>query len=191
MRLPHFEDAVLLRACVRESYTINEVRVKLRIGFNTAKNLCAKYNIDISHFTPGCGRSTRAKQFQAEKICARCKQSFIVTSRKQFRKQTTCSYACANSFFRSGENHGNWKPYTEKSRKPGYYRRLCFSKHGKKCVVFEERFAIDAHHLDGNHKNNGVDNLIPLCANHHRYMHSKKNKKLIIDKINVYLKTTL
>ncbi len=191
MRTSNFKDIALFRSCVLSSHTINEVRTKLKIGFKTVKNLCAEYNIDTSHFTPGYGCSTRAKKFTSEKICENCKRVFTVNSRRQFHKQTTCSRSCANSFFRAGENHANWKPYTEAPRKPGYYRKLCFSKYGKKCVVCDESIAIDVHHLDGNHKNNAINNLIPLCANHHRYMHSKKNKKLIIGKIDFFLKTTL
>ncbi len=27
---------------------------------------------------------------------------------------------------------------------------------------------LDVHHIDGNHKNNNIENLVYLCANHHR-----------------------
>ncbi|AMX93651.1 MULTISPECIES: HNH endonuclease [unclassified Mesorhizobium] len=77
----------------------------------------------------------------------------------------TCSKACANTHFRSGSNHPNWK--TES------YRSTCFSHHEKKCVVCDEVNIVEVHHLDENHENNDPANLIPLCPTHHKYWHSR------------------
>lgn len=33
---------------------------------------------------------------------------------------------------------------------------------------------VEVHHLDGNHFNNDQKNLIPLCPNHHRTLHTTK-----------------
>lgn len=50
------------------------------------------------------------------------------------------------------------------------YRRLAFEYYGKKCEVCgydEQECALEVHHIDGDRKNNRIDNLIVLCSNHH------------------------
>jgi hypothetical protein len=42
------------------------------------------------------------------------------------------------------------------------------------CCICQMPF-IQIHHIDGNHDNNEVDNLAPLCPNHHAMAHSKSN----------------
>lgn len=76
----------------------------------------------------------------------------------------TCSRACANTLFRSGEDNPNWK---------GKYQSVCFSHHEKKCVVCGEDKIVAVHHYDHNHENNDPTNLIPLCPTHHAYVHSR------------------
>ena len=76
----------------------------------------------------------------------------------------TCSRACANTLFRSGENNPNWK---------GKYQSVCFAHHEKKCVVCGEDKIVAVHHYDHNHENNDPKNLIPLCPTHHAYVHSR------------------
>ncbi len=111
------------------------------------------------------------------KTCVVCSKDFTVTT-KVAKKQVTCSYACSNKYFRTGENNGNWK---EKA-----YRSTCFKHHDKCCVVCEERNIVEVHHLDENKKNNKPTNLIPLCPTHHQYWHSKF-KYLVLDKIITYV----
>ena len=178
-----------LKESVTRSKTFNELYKKTGIGIKKLKRLCEDNNICFNHFTPGIGKSTRGKRFTASyKICIQCGVHFKVTTKVQNEKQKTCSRSCSNRIFRVGESHGNWKPYSEKSRKNEYYRRLCFNEHGKKCIVCEEKIAIDVHHVDGNHQNNNTNNLIPLCANHHRYAHLKETKDYIESKIKEYIR---
>lgn len=77
----------------------------------------------------------------------------------------TCSKSCANTFFRSGEQNGNWKG--EK------YQSICFLHHKKKCVICGEEKIVAVHHYDHNHDNNDPANLVPLCPTHHSYVHSR------------------
>lgn len=77
----------------------------------------------------------------------------------------TCSYACANTLFRSGKNNGSWGGNN--------YQAICFLHHGKKCIVCGETLIVAAHHVDGNHENNDSKNLVPLCPTHHQYVHSR------------------
>ncbi len=84
---------------------------------------------------------------------------------KNWKNGTTCSHSCANKFFRTGENHGRWKPEV--------YRSTCFLHHKKECVVCGEDKIVEVHHLDHNKENNDPSNLIPLCPTHHQYWHSQ------------------
>lgn len=93
----------------------------------------------------------------------------------------TCSRSCANTFFKSGENNGNWKDSING------YAALCYRHHEKKCIVCGEADAVDVHHLDSNRDNNAIDNLVPLCPTHHAYCHRGLYHK-IEDKILKYLK---
>ena len=92
------------------------------------------------------------------KNCQVCGNTF--TGKKQ-----TCSYACSNTRFRSGENNGNWKQET--------YRTTCFLHHEKKCVICDEDKIVEVHHLNEDKTDNRPENLIPLCPTHHQYFHSK------------------
>lgn len=77
----------------------------------------------------------------------------------------TCSRSCANTYFRSGENNGNWKQSS--------YQSTCFLYHDRACVVCRESNIVEVHHLDSDRNNNDPSNLIPLCPTHHQYWHSK------------------
>lgn len=111
--------------------------------------------------------------------CPVCKSQFKPKKSSKGRFTTTCSRACANTYFRSGPNHGNW---SEKQ-----YRSTCFHYHKKECVVCKESNIVEVHHLDENHDNNDPSNLIPLCPTHHQYWHSKF-KHLIEDDVLNYIK---
>ncbi len=93
------------------------------------------------------------------KLCEICN-----TPIKEYKKNTTCSRGCANTKFRSRENHPSWNGDS--------YRVICFQHHKSECVVCKEQLVVEVHHLDENHENNNPSNLIPLCPTHHRYIHS-------------------
>jgi len=91
----------------------------------------------------------------------------------------TCSRSCANKFFRSGPNNGNWKAES--------YRSLCFVEHAKKCVVCGEDKIVAVHHMNEDHSDNSIDNLVPLCPTHHQYMHSRYRSE-ILPKVEEYIR---
>ena len=115
------------------------------------------------------------------KKCPICNKEFE-TSKNSPDEKTTCSYSCANTYFRSGKNNGN---YTGTN-----YRTICFSYHKKECIICGENKIIAVHHYDENHKNNLPENLVPLCPTHHQYIHSK-HKELIEDEVAYYIKQFL
>lgn len=108
---------------------------------------------------------------EIKKICPICGDEFVNKRAKTRKESTTCSYSCANIYFRSGKNHPSWKGYDLKGS--AKYRRICFDNHEHKCVICGEHNLVEVHHLDGNHENNVPENLIPLCSTHHQYWHSK------------------
>lgn len=107
-----------------------------------------------------------------KKICEKCEQEYIFIGRKKtksYENSRFCSRSCANHRGVGVE----WEK-THKSRSLTNYRTLCFTEWSQKCVLCEFDKIISVHHLDENHNNNDVKNLIPLCPNHHHMVHSKK-----------------
>lgn len=109
-------------------------------------------------------------------VCPVCSTEFEVP---RYLDQVTCSYGCANSHFRSGEDHPNWSE--------DYYRTTCFVHHDKECVVCGEDLIVEVHHLDHDRSNNGPDNLIPMCPTHHQYWHSRY-RHLVEEQVLSYLR---
>lgn len=100
----------------------------------------------------------------------------------------TCSRSCANTYFRSGENNGNWKESTNG------YAAQCYRYHERKCIVCGEADAVDVHHLDSNRENNSITNLIPLCPTHHAYCHRglfHKIENKVYQYLNEFLQTPI
>jgi|GEM_PF-5309489 len=84
---------------------------------------------------------------------------------------------------KGAENH-NWKrkrpDLSERNRKNinpvlnkyYAYQRNAFEIYGRKCSQCgKEKGQIDVHHIDGNHNNNDVLNLLVLCASCHGKLH--------------------
>lgn len=84
------------------------------------------------------------------------------------KKGVTCSYSCSNTYFRSGKDNPNYDNGGKYA-----YRRECFEEHGKKCIVCGEEKIVAAHHVNGDHHDDRVENLVPLCPTHHQYLHSR------------------
>jgi 5-methylcytosine-specific restriction endonuclease McrA len=119
-------------------------------------------DIDISHFTPN-GRPLVPK---IKKTCPVCKLEFRTDPRPS-NEQVTCSRACSNTHFRSGEDNGNW------DGGKGSYRFRALTHYGKVCQTcgFDNELALEVHHIDSNRENNVLSNLTVLCANCHTIKH--------------------
>lgn len=90
----------------------------------------------------------------------------------------TCSHSCSNKFFSNLRN---------KPEKYSNYRTICWTTHKKECVVCGENKIVAVHHINEDHNDNRVENLIPLCPTHHTYMHSNY-KAEIVPIIEEYIK---
>lgn len=51
----------------------------------------------------------------------------------------------------------------------------------EKCVVCGFDKLVEIHHLDHNKQNNSQDNLVGLCPNHHKMLHSKQYQQEIFN----------
>lgn len=93
-----------------------------------------------------------------------------VCAKQHSKDGITCSYSCANTYFRSGMQNGRWKQDA--------YQTTCFEAYGKKCIVCDEKKIVAVHHLNENHNDNRTENLVPLCPTHHQYMHSRYKNEI-------------
>lgn len=102
--------------------------------------------------------------------CANCGKEIWRTKSQLARSKTGnvfCSRSCANSLnnkiFKSGNNHPSFKGTD--------YRKLAFNTYPHCCAVCgydEDIRLLEVHHIDENHNNNNVENLILLCPLCHR-----------------------
>jgi ribosomal protein S27AE len=164
---------------IDDCYTIADVIVKLKLPVNgqsykKANNFIKENNLSTSHFD----QKRKNRKYQKIKIqCPVCGKVFETLNDK--KQKIVCSKACANTYFRSGENNPNYKGSES-------YRSICFKYHKKECIICGEKTIVAVHHFNEDHNDNNPRNLIPLCPTHHQYMHSK-HKKLIIDKVKKYI----
>ena len=112
--------------------------------------------------------------FWGKKNCPVCDKEFNSRIGHKREKQT-CGYSCSNKHF-------NGKIRNIHLSRP---RAICFRSHEKKCIVCGEERAVTVHHWDENRENNSPENLIPICPNHHLYVHSRF-RYLVIEKIDRY-----
>ena len=97
------------------------------------------------------------------KDCERCNKPFTYLARGNFKRyqKRFCSRSCANS-------RQEW--WNDNAKR---YRTIAFQSHKKECYVCGFDKVVAVHHIDENKKNNSLNNLIPLCPNHHEMVHSK------------------
>lgn len=144
------------------------------------KNLACEHGLNTEHFDGGKERQRKqnTKYPLVEKSCKVCFATFK-TRVGSPKEQHTCSYACSNTYFRSGENNGQWKAGNK------HYARICFMYHERRCIICGEERIVAVHHYDENRKNNAPENLIPICPTHHVYFHSRY-RNLVEVKIDEY-----
>ena len=119
----------------------------------------------------------------ALQTCPVCSKKFKRTASAS-RGQTTCSVGCANTYFRSGVNNHNY------SNGSASYRTRCFAVREHACIICGEDKIVEVHHYDEDHSNNDINNLVPLCPNHHQYFHSKW-RYLVEPQINQWRHTNM
>ena len=166
---------------VSESNSKSEVCKKIGIhnngkGMDNVNFLINNFKVDITHF------KRKDKKELLIKNCPVCNSKFEIKIGSK-KEKITCSIACSNTYFRSGGNNANYKDISEYDKRSRTfalkYRKICFDNHEYKCVVCGEDKILDVHHFDENKFNNEPENLIPICATHHNYLHSKYRDEII------------
>ena len=108
-----------------------------------------------------------------KKICKLDSCDNIITSIE--KRAIFCSHKCANTFigikYRTLENHPLWKG--------GEFGHVNLRKK-ECCKICRFDKVVEVHHLNENRNDNTLDNLITLCPNHHRMIHTKKYKKEVM-----------
>jgi len=67
------------------------------------------------------------------------------------------------------EKNGQWKGGVNDD----YCKRIVFEKYQKKCFFCGDTKNIEVHHINTNRKDNRIENLIVLCRDCHKKVHSK------------------
>ncbi len=62
---------------------------------------------------------------------------------------------------------------------PELYRKIV-----SKCIICEFNKIVEIHHLDHNKQNNSETNLLGLCPNHHKMIHSIKWQKEVFNQLS-------
>lgn len=124
-----------------------------------------------------CSDECRSKGKKIKCNCAYCGKELYKTHSEIKRSKTGnvfCNKSCAASFnnsnYRTGNKNPNWKGGTQGSKA---HTRIAYRKYVHECAIcgITEECVLEVHHIDENHENNEVDNLIILCSNCHSRVH--------------------
>lgn len=58
------------------------------------------------------------------------------------------------------------------SESDNHYRYKALEQYGEECKICGVTERIEVHHIDGDHGNNSVDNLLPVCRDCHNSIHT-------------------
>ena len=162
---------------VRNANCISRVVTNLGLPFNTqhtkyVRELIKQLELDTSHFR------RKRKHTYVSRECPVCHNIFETPINHRDEK-TTCSRKCANTYFRSGPEHPNYKDDAK-------YNVTCWRFHKKECVICGENLVVAVHHYNGDHDDDRPENMVPLCPTHHQYWHSK-HRHVIEERVNTYV----
>jgi len=133
---------------------------------------CLNCNEDKTHHAKGLCYTCYKKLKWQPKIgkCKRCSR------RMPLHAKGLCA-GCYNYVFHLDNN----KAYSH--RKAHNVDLKTYQKTTKECVICGFHEIVDLHHIDLNKQNNSPKNLIGLCPNHHRMIHSSKFRNELFEKL--------
>ena len=108
--------------------------------------------------------------------CLRKRKSFQVMLHRAEKDRSVRIGVGSGGNQRGVSNHA-WNPhstYRGAGRVDNFEARsICFMVWEKNCVVCSSKHRVQAHHINGNWKDNRIANVVPLCSSCHKRMHSK------------------
>lgn len=133
---------------------------------------CPKCGKQVKYFKKGVCESCYRKSLSPNLVhCKRCGEL------KRHQSFGLCT-GCYNSiFYIEHVKRHNQKKYHFID--PTMYEMLT-----KKCAICGFDLRVELHHLDGNHKNFSIKNLVGLCPNHHAMAEDRRWKFEIYDQLS-------
>lgn len=137
-----------------------------------------------------CGRELDAcvferhlKRCEFKQSCELCGTT-LPREKRSFNRPRFCNRSCAASYNNSSGKIG-YSVYRKNNSivKQETYRDVCFKHWPVQCALCGWNISVDVHHIDSNHSNNVITNLIPLCRNHHLLTEMIEHKDDINSKI--------
>ena len=120
------------------------------------KKFCSWFTGKICH---NCYR--KHKWVPKKKICPRCKRLKVMKARGH------CGGCYNTVFMLQYQKDMNYRKYHNIS--PELYKKIT-----EKCIICNFNKFVELHHIDCNRDNNGEDNMVGLCPNHHKMLHTIK-----------------
>lgn len=142
------------------------------------------------HICPECIKEDREQRYAKDRIeleCAFCHKKFL-RPKSDLNKSKSGLYFCCKEHKDKAQRLESGKDF-DILRPPHYgttltnYRISAFREYPHKCAVCgwdDDDDILEVHHIDDNHQNNDINNLIILCPTCHRKLTS--HKYLLVDR---------
>jgi len=126
---------------------------------------------ELHHAKGMCSACYRRLEWKPKKIkCKRCERE------KPMKAKGLCG-GCYNFVYMLDYNKA-WNQKKNYGINIDTYKKII-----KSCKICGFDKVVDLHHLDENHKNNKVDNLIGLCPNHHKMLHDFRYRREMLNSL--------
>lgn len=152
---------------IADCYNVTAVAKKLGLPTNgkslkLVREYITLHCLSTSHFKR---INVNRKYALLAKECPVCGTQYVDKEGSP-RVKTTCSHSCANTYFRAGKKHPNYKGGSTVN-----YRKLIDIKACNRCGFSEYQEVLQVHHIDRDRSNNSITNLEVLCPTCHSVDH--------------------
>lgn len=150
------------------------------------KEFHIKPNLITKGFGKYCSKFCTRKGLQKGEMrkCFTCgaeiyksRKALLGSKSEKFFCGKSCQTTWRNSIVNIGKNHPNWKGGEHVS-----YRNILIKNNVlTSCFLCknDDKRVLAAHHIDENHKNNDLTNLVWLCHNCHALVHKQTKERSI------------
>ncbi len=156
---------VLCKTCSREFYA-KPNQIKNGLGKYCSKKCCYE----------GIKKGKIVQCFICNKDVYKQQKALTKSKSKKFFCGKSCQAIWRNSIVNVGVNHPNWKDGKHVS-----YRNILRKNNIPETCIFcgnNDKRVLAAHHIDENHRNNDLKNLVWICYNCHILVHNYKEEKI-------------